>query len=162
MTQPLKRNTGKPFENEIQATCDQYERWKLARIRKVDPPTIVVKGRVIMRENPFLDFVGTIAGRLVMFEAKSTAEPRLPLVTAGISESQLAAADQWEAAGAIVFYLWRFGDATKFVSTGVPRDALADDRRSVRWDNPRLLSIGQGHGFATVDFLPLVKVAWKL
>lgn len=108
-----RANTGKSFEAELSVLFAELERKGAARIRKVDPPTRVIGGgfrrRVILLPNPFLDYVGTIAGgRAVFIEAKSTATGRLPFCrSGGLTEEQWQAMRGWHAAGAAVLVLWR-------------------------------------------------------
>lgn len=153
------KNRGKEFEAEIEETCRAYERQKVAKVHKVDPPTRVFMSsnarRVIMLGNPFLDFVGTIcsSGRMLTFEAKHTEEPRLAFRSSGISENQLHALFSWQAAGALAFVLWRHRNETRLVTPADIRRAEAEDRSSIRWDTPGLPLVGQGLGMALVDFL---------
>jgi penicillin-binding protein-related factor A (putative recombinase) len=158
------RNNGKAFEEALTRTCEYYESRRLMRVRKVDPPTIVVKGKVIMLKNPFLDFVGTWTecnGRAIMFEAKSTSKPVLPFGSSGVSDAQLEAMRQWQAAGAIVFVLWQHGDMTRLLTwktfncaeTGV----IDKPRKHIKLTDGWI--VRQGDGFALHDFRLTLKLA---
>lgn len=160
-------NDGRGFQKEIERCLIQYQRDGLLRCKKVDPPVRVIgfgaRRQVIFQVNPWLDYVGAWrerGGRLVTFEAKSTADPRLPFgKEAGVSKDQLEAMHHWGQTGAAVFVLWQVRNiGTFFVLESAFVRARDEGRRSVRPEDGRL--IRQGIGFATVHFLEIMREVW--
>ena len=161
-------NDGTGFEGTVIAICEAYEKARRVRAFKVSPPTVVVKGRVIMKKNPFLDFVGSWSerkGRMLMFECKSTSEPRLPFGSDGISERQLKLLAHWGASGAIAFVLWEYRGAVKLITEGVILAAEAGRqpdgkaRKHLKWDIDGF-EVPGGQGFVIHDFLRVMNVLW--
>lgn len=107
---------GKEFEKEIIERCVYYERKRYMTLRKVDPPTRIVKfGRfpkIIFLKNPFLDFTGTITeknGRAIYLEAKETHEDRIGISckTNGITDTQMHSLRMWHCSKAVSAVLWK-------------------------------------------------------
>lgn len=138
-----RSNTGKRFEAEIEATCEEYRRLNAALIQKVDPPTKICGGNVIFLRNPFLDFVGTMEGSTVMFEAKSSRTHLLPLcpitrgnpAKRGISLYQWQAMNRWADFGAIVFLLWNYREKVKRFELDEIRAAIGRGDKSLRFED---------------------------
>lgn len=109
------KNTGKPFQSELELTNAGYLDRGILYAEKVAPPTLTVGGgarrRIIYQKNPFLDYVGAFTargGRAVVFEAKSTQDHRLPLARdGGLTVTQWQALWQWHNRGAVAFLLWQ-------------------------------------------------------
>ena len=141
-----RKNTGKAFEHELELLFKVLESRRVARIRKVDPPTRIVGGgfrrHVIFLPNPFLDYAGTLCrtGRAVFIEAKSTASHRLPIARhGGVTEEQVEALRGWARAGALVGVLWRFDGETAFASmTEIEVALLAGEKSLVFANLPRV------------------------
>lgn len=166
-----KAGSGGTFEQAIAATCADYERQGIATLEKVDPPTRAFNMgghvRVKFLENPFLDFTGAWTergGRALHVECKSIKARRLPIgceksqagnKTAGISAEQMASAARWEAAGAVVCYLWQRGGSVRMLTPALVRATLATGSKSVPWF--RAYRVPQGEGFALIDFLALLR-----
>jgi penicillin-binding protein-related factor A (putative recombinase) len=114
-----RNNTGKRFEEKIEQAIAYYRRKGILRAEHVDPPTVLVRGKLIRKANPFLDYVGVWTyggGRALFFEAKSTSVPRLAISRdGGITERQYDALIQWRAAGAITFVLWEYDGTVLYV-----------------------------------------------
>lgn len=153
------------FERDIITACDAYHAAGIAKLHKVDPPLRVLHlpgggKRVVFLKNPYLDFTGTWTargGKAVHFECKSTDTPQLNIRQNndgnGIKASQLAAAIQWQTAGAAVAFLWRFRGETRILTPFMVRAQLAD-RQSLRWCDAH--AIPQGPGFLFLDFLSVM------
>lgn len=159
----LQRNNsnGAALERTLATVFNHYETKRILRLRKVDPPTIVVKGRVVMKANPFLDFVGvwTEGAQAALFvEAKSTKEPRLPVGHGGITETQWENLLQWTAAGAVVFVLWEHSERLALVTVADIAAALQSGRRSVSWSEVKKLP--QGIGMNLWDIAGAMRENW--
>lgn len=141
-----RKNTGKAFEHELELLFKVLESRRVARIRKVDPPTRIVGGgfrrHVIFLPNPFLDYAGAICrtGRAVFIEAKSTVDHRLPIARhGGVTEEQVEALRGWAQADALVGILWRYNGATAFVSMTELETALLAGEKSLVFERlPRV------------------------
>lgn len=148
-------NNGKAFEAIIESINLQYQRQGLMRLKKVDPPTRIIRGQVLFLENPFLDYAGVCTvenGRAVFVEAKSTSYPRLPIGGhGGLSDKQIAALDMWETAGALVGVLWFHEEEMRFVTRSMAHDVLASPAASLKWTAAEV--IPKGHGFVIHDYL---------
>jgi hypothetical protein len=159
---------GQDFEKRIKDICDLYEIQGIARLRKVDPPTRILRppGRkpiTIHLESPYLDFVGTWiekGGKTIMVECKSTEEPRLAILAekqkgSGIKHSQLENAFAWEKAGAAVGFLWHHNGQVRMVTPSMVA-AHATARKSIPWLEAH--RVPPGDGFIFHDFLALLRV----
>lgn len=138
-----RANTGKAFEHELELVFRVLESRRIARIRKVDPPTrIVGPGRIVFLPNPFLDYAGAIvgSGRAVFVEAKSTSTHRLPIGRDnGLKLEQLESLREWARAGALVGVLWRHAGATAFLSIETLAEAVRQGKASLAFEEvPRL------------------------
>jgi len=104
------KNNGKGFEDVIGRCIAQYEFRNVLTARKCDPPTVFVRGHVVLKANPFPDFVGSWrerGGKMVMIEAKSTEEPFLKIAQdGGLRVNQIEPMERWERFGAATFVLW--------------------------------------------------------
>lgn len=103
---------GKGFEHDIIERAKVYEAKKYLVLRKVDPPSRIIRGRVLFLANPFLDFVGSFTergGRAIFLEAKETHEDKLGIgaKTNGITDKQLHSLRVWHHSGAIAGTLWK-------------------------------------------------------
>lgn len=164
----MKKTTktpGQDFERRIKEICDLYELKGLARIKKVDPPTRILRipGKApmtIQLESPYLDFLGTWqerGGKMVTIECKSTEEPRLAVLAAkqkgsGIKHQQLLNAFAWEHAGAAVGFLWHHNGEVRFVT---PAMAATTGRKSIPWQEAHRVPAGEG--FIFYDFLACLR-----
>ena len=164
----MAKNKGSDTEKTIAMICSAYRKAGRANIRKVDPPTLTMgKGRTILLENPFLDFMGvwTEAGRRsITFEVKRTAEPRLPVNRpgqSGITVKQWQCLQDWDRAGACTFILWHHPTTAnphgiRILTIELIRQALQEtERASVPWN--RAIKVERGNGFITHDFLNTAK-----
>lgn len=136
------KNTGSIFEEVLSAQHEAYLAQGRAKIEQVSPPCKVFgapgRQRVILLENPFLDFTGSWierSGRTLHIEAKATSEPRLGINNAtGIKPHQLNNLVAWEKAGAAVGVLWYHAGTARLLTLNQILAALADSRGSVRWE----------------------------
>lgn len=156
-------NQGKWLELTIKQAALEYQRQGRLSLEKVDPPMRVMgtgpHRRTVMLPNPFLDFVGTWTeqcGRAIFIEAKSTADPRLPIVdegvkTAGLKFKQIQALKRWRAAGAAVGVLWGYQEQLRFI----PMQAIESQQRNgikhLKWDNAT--PIPRGYGWVVFDWI---------
>ena len=152
--------SGQNFEATLTTINQIYEERKLARFRKVAPPTRTIGTgafrRIIYLENPFLDYVGCMAsGRAMFFEAKSTAKPSLAAGGKdGFTEKQFNAMQDWRAAGAGAFLLWEYqGQGVRLFAECMIAAGL-EERKSLVWYDG--LEVPPGHGFIFYDFLKVV------
>lgn len=136
-----RKNTGKSFEHELELLFKGLEARRIARIRKVDPPTRIIGGggfrRVIFLPNPFLDYAGAIcrSGRAVFLEAKSTSSHRLPIDrSGGVTEEQVGSLRAWARADALVGVLWRFQNRTAFAGIREIEEALSLGEKSLLFE----------------------------
>lgn len=158
-----KKNTGKWLQDEIDAIAKDYQRRGILTLKKVDPPTRVIPGprpKVIMLENPFLDFIGTWTerqGRCLVLEAKSTEEPKLTICNSGgLSERQWNALHAWETAGAVTGVLWGYREAEiRFVPMAALRAQWRSEAKHIKWENAT--PIPRGTGFCTWDFAAVLR-----
>lgn len=100
---------GKLLEQQILSAAAKLEAEQLLVLRKVDPPTRMVKGKggwkVVRTASPFLDFVGvhSVTGQAVFIEAKTISNGhRLELGEGGLTAAQISALAIWSAARARV------------------------------------------------------------
>jgi penicillin-binding protein-related factor A (putative recombinase) len=154
----MARNRGKEFESRIETLLQEYSRTGVAKIHKVDPPSCHAGRRVILMENPWLDFQGvwTVnANRAIAFEAKRTDKPLLPINTTGgggMSPKQWASFEAWTHAGATTFVLWEHLGEIRIITHAMCRNALAETKRkSLRWIDA--IRIAPGEGRLHHDFL---------
>ncbi len=122
---------------------------------------------MIFQRNPWLDYVGVWrerGGRAVMFEAKSTAEARLPFgKDSGVTKAQLEAMHHWGEHGAVVFVLWQVRDkkpTTYMVIEEAFGEAASAGAKSVTPENEYVFQIGRGDGRVTADFLECMRAVW--
>lgn len=161
-----KPNPGKDFEAALRQQFAVYAVRKLARVEKCDPPSAmrcVGPGRFkpVLLPNPFLDFVGTWTargGRMLAIEAKSTRDPRLPCpADNGIKAQQIAAMNEWKAAGAFVAVLWEYRTEDsadiRIVTLDTIAQTVAKGRASIAWADAIPVPTGLPHQCITVDFL---------
>ena len=139
-------NDGRDFQTEILTAAEEYRFRGFMRLRKADPPMRLAGGRVIMLENPWLDFGGAWTergGRALFIEAKSTSTPVLPFDRdGGITEKQMDEISNWRLAGAVAFVLWRcpLGCALLTGRDLIDLRALAaagSATRTLRWERVR-------------------------
>jgi penicillin-binding protein-related factor A (putative recombinase) len=167
-----KRNAGHVFEDDIERVAAQYQFHKHLRVKKVDPPSKVLRppGRgpiVIFLDNPFLDFCGTWTergGRAVFFEAKSTTEPRLAINVqkgaSGLKETQVDAMRHWRSAGAVTFLLWQHAGEVRLVCIEEITNTLNMGVKSLKWGACDSYPCPQGTGFVLFDFLQIMRKIW--
>lgn len=162
-----RNNDGRRFENMLHATLTQYEGKGIMRVKKCSPPARIMAGgkRMILMENPWLDWAGVWTarkGRAIIFESKSTSEPRLPLArSGGVTENQLSNIHKWDASGAATFILWEFKGEVKFIwgMAAVATEQGGD--KSIHWDNPNCEPVQQGVGFVHYDFVKVMQEFWE-
>jgi penicillin-binding protein-related factor A (putative recombinase) len=128
-----KSNSGKELERAVKRSCAAYLLSDVAKVEKVDPPTVVRGGKILMLASPWLDFHGTaIGGGSVVLEVKDTKVGRLALGAGGLTEKQWDSMQSWHAWGAMVGLLWRFDGEVRLLT--VPQiSAALEGRRSVPW-----------------------------
>jgi hypothetical protein len=155
-----KLTDGRAFQDELVATCKQYQAQGVLRMRKVDPPVRIMGGgagrQVMFLDNPFPDFIGAWTergGRMVAFEAKSTKDPKLPVGgTGGVNETQLRNLQHWRAAGAFTFILWQWrGHGVVMIGLEALRVRLKG--KHIKWGDWQDCPVPQGKGFVLHDFL---------
>jgi penicillin-binding protein-related factor A (putative recombinase) len=146
-------DTGKAWERELELCWEGYRRAGIADIRKVDPPTRMVRmggGKVVAipQPNPYLDYAGAWTarhGQAVFLEAKSTQQPRLSIGTDdGIKESQIESIGRWAAAGAISGVLWHHDGGVKAITAQELLHCVAAGARSLKWRHLPLVERGTG------------------
>lgn len=156
----LAKARGSAFESLVEQHWFAYNEQKVCKVEKVDPPTrICWKGRTaipIQLENPFLDYIGTWTergGRMLMIEAKTTLDPRLPfdVKTGGLKIEQCESMKRWQAAGAAVAILWQHRDEIRLVLPVHIEEAEWQQRRSIKWDEAYQLR--RGRGFLIFDWM---------
>jgi penicillin-binding protein-related factor A (putative recombinase) len=166
------QNQGTWFERDIGRIADAYREKQLLDISKVDPPTRVIwipaakrkpgqpAQTVLQLANPFLDYMGTWterAGRAVFLEAKSTSEPRLPLMQdSGLKQRQIDSLSRWARGGAAVGVLWGHANAIRFVPLAAVQAQLAAGVKHLKWEHARVVQ--PGFGWCTWDFLQALRV----
>ncbi len=161
------RLTGKGFEKDIADMADIYATQGKARLAKVDPPSItfVPKGtsRAVTQllENPWLDFAGSWterAGRHILIEAKETTEPKIKLREkkgGGVSAEQIDAGLDWQAAGAMVLFLWKCDGVVRFMTPNQLLRAVQDGKRSLHAHECH--RVPEGPGLLFYDFLAIAR-----
>lgn len=170
-----KADPGRAWEKELDATHDAYAAVGRLRMRKVEPPTRTIGTgrfrRVIYLANPFLDYLGTwpdAAGRMVIFEAKSTAVPVLAIDTesGGLTRAQCNAMHHWSQSGAIAFLLWQWrgnaGGVTLWpeaVLRAAVLSARSGGRKSIPWGAGGL-PVKQALGRTLHDYLAVMQVLY--
>lgn len=155
-------NQGRALQGEIDRIANAYRTVGIAKLHKVDPPCRVVgfgaARKVIFMPNPFVDYVGTWTqrgGRSLALEAKSTAEPKLPIrQQSGVTEKQFEALSEWEQHGAAVGILWGYKNEIRFVPMAAARAQLAAGVKHVKWDTATV--IPRGLGLVTFDFIKVI------
>lgn len=153
-------NSGKLFEKQIQETAWAYERARILKLEKVDPPTRIIpspKGpRIIYQKSTYLDFVGSwieAGGRMVTIEVKSTNEQRLPMFTksGGLTLNQWYRMRIWHHAGAATGVIWGCGDRARWFGYEEIAALRKAGAKSVTWGMGT--PIRQGTGLILVDFI---------
>lgn len=162
MPKPKLKTTGTAFEARVREVCQTYLAQGRAKLEKVDPPTVKTSFRVIYKDNPFLDFVGSWierGSRIIHIEAKSNSKRRLPISTQkdGVSTEQIANLIAWENAGAAVGILWEHNGEVRFVTLAQMAAAKAEDDKSVAWEMAYRIPSGPGVDF---DFLAVLHVLY--
>lgn len=162
-------NDGRPFEKEMEITAGGYHSRRKAVLKKVSPPTRIVfyrdektgekRQRVIMLENPFLDFVGVWTernGLALMIEAKSTSMHRLPFNgDKGFHAGQWAAMKTWRLNGAATALVWKFNGS---VCLYTPEMLLEAERLAVKsLAHENGISVPPGEGTVLWDFLRVME-----
>ncbi len=134
------KNRGTEFEKRLGKIHGVYQMLNVARIEKVAPPVLVLKGRMIMLKNPWLDFAGTWTeqnGCTLIIEAKLTEKPRLNLCQdGGLSENQYSNLWAWKDAGAAVGLVWFFTEANtiRFLPLSFIAGRIQDGKKSILWE----------------------------
>jgi penicillin-binding protein-related factor A (putative recombinase) len=135
------KNRGQEFEKRLQKVHDFYAMNRLAKIEKVAPPVLVIRGKQIMMRNPFLDFTGVWTerdGRALVIEAKFTAdEERMGICgSGGVSENQYSNLWAWRDAGAVCAVLWFNAkhDTIRMATVPMLAQCVQAGRKSIRWD----------------------------
>src|SRR3990167_4399727 len=132
-----RANDGRAFQALLEKIFFQYQTEGWMRIKKVDPPTRIVGGKIMFMANPWLDYCGSwteSGGRMIVIEAKSTKEPRLPIGHGGLTDRQREALRHWRLAGAVACVLWEYaGSVRLFTEEVIDAAAVAGDR-SLKFD----------------------------
>lgn len=165
------KNQGTWLEAEIKKILEVYRDKGLLDMSKVDPPTRVIwvpaakrkpgqaAQTVMQLPNPFLDYVGSWterAGRAVFLEAKSTAEPRLPLMNdSGLKQRQIESLLRWRRAGGAVGVLWACCGAIRFVPLVAVEAQLRGGVKHIKWEHA--MELKRGFGWVTWDFLEALR-----
>lgn len=155
-----RNNTGKAWEKTIEIIGIQYASQRLMRFRKIDPPLRYIGGRVLHLANPWLDYGGCWTerqGRMVVFEAKSTKEPRLPLGSGGLTTNQMANMHLWTNAGAVVFLLWECHGRCALWNYQMIVEQ-GKEWKHLKHENG--LPVGQGMGHVIFDFRQVMLKLW--
>lgn len=160
-----RRNDGRAFETQVEAILRVYESKGLMSVRKVDPPTKVIGGRVIFQANPFPDFIGAWTergGRMIAFEAKSTLDARLEANgNRGITITQMRSLREWRNANAATFVLWEHRGVVKMVPDFRLRTLHEAHSKSIGWDDLEAFVVPAGTGYVTADFRSLMLKVWR-
>lgn len=154
------RNNGNEAESLILALCEEYRAQGRANLKKVDPPSKVVKfgkeTKIIYQANPFLDLVGTWTekgGRACFLEVKSTVGERLSISRSnGVTPKQIESLRDWRDSGAVTGVLWVRAKQLKVISLETIEFAIACGNVSLPWHNFPLCRAGRSP-FLRVDFL---------
>lgn len=160
---PNSSNTGKGFEALLDKIHAAYEGRGIASLSKAEPPVKIIGGglarKIIPMRNPFVDYIGawhTEGGRALFIEAKSTAEPRLPVGgDDGLKLQQVESLNRWHRAGAAVGVLWLHAADVRLVSLDIINAQRS--RKSITWDEADV--IPPGPGFIIYDYLSLL--TWR-
>jgi penicillin-binding protein-related factor A (putative recombinase) len=157
------RNDGTGFENSLAGVLRCYASAGQMRVKKVSQPIKVFgppgNQRVIHLENPFLDFVGAWTergGRMIMFEAKSTIEPKLQLGSK-LSDNQAASLHLWDVANAVSFLLWEHRGAVRLWTDWMIAEQ-ATEWRHLKFE--RGVVVPAGLGFVLWDFRKVMLQIW--
>lgn len=155
---PRNKRQGQWLEKEIGMINDAYRLQNIAKIHKVSPPSIVIYNpvlRVVMLENPYLDYIGTWTsrdGRTISIEAKSTEKPSLTICQdGGITDRQYAALHAWHQSGAAVGVLWGYQERIRFVTIAALTSQIQAGVKHIKWD--QVQPIPTGLGFITHDYI---------
>lgn len=152
-----KQNTGKDFEKLLEAVFQGYENQGIARIRKVDPPVGIARGKMFLKKNPWLDYAGTwteLGGRSLHLEAKSTEEPRLELGEGGLTTRQIECLTDWHRYGAAIGVVWHHRGDVKVITAATLLSAVQMGLKSLKWQH--LPGTPKGTGWIIWDVLAAV------
>lgn len=154
------KNRGTEFEKRLQAVHNVYAMNRVAKIQKVTPPALVIKGKMILMQNPWLDFAGTWTeqqGRTLIIEAKLTEKPTLDLcVQGGLSENQYSNLWAWSNAGAVVGLVWLFTEVNDIRLITLPMMATTVQGGTKRFYWGDAMPVPSRPG-CPWDYLPLLK-----
>ena len=147
---------GSAFESLVEQHWMAYDKQGVCKVEKVDPPTRMAGKFLIQLDNPFLDYVGSWTergGRMIVIEAKTTLEPRLPILgkSGGMTEKQIESFKRWHAMKAAVAVLWQHDDEIRLVHSIHIEEAEWNQRKSIRWDQAD--KIPRGKGFLLFDWM---------
>jgi recombination protein U len=79
-TNSTQAKRGMSFEKAIETTNEHYKIKGVAIIQKIPTPTRNIRGRIVYAEQSTVDFMGSVEGVAVAFEAKETStETSFPL-----------------------------------------------------------------------------------
>lgn len=160
-------NKGRWLEEVILGTAAQYEREGVMRLRKVDPPLVLLRGQWILKASPFLDFVGSWTermGRAIFIEAKSTKEPVLQVMgQGGLKLTQYASLLYWHNAASAAALVWAVGEKAVLVPVDMIRGFVQDGPKRLQFDEPRMrgFRIPQGKGFKILDFVEVMRRLYR-
>jgi penicillin-binding protein-related factor A (putative recombinase) len=153
-----KQKTGKDFEGLLEAIFTGYANRGIANIEKVDPPVRVVGSgihrKIIFQENPWLDYAGVwteMGGRMLILEAKSTEEERLPIGDKGITKNQMDNLAKWHRYGASIAILWGHKGQVKVITAATITAAASMGLKSFNWRH--LPATPKGDGWVIADVL---------
>lgn len=133
-------NDGRDWEEHIKAIANEYARASVLTLEKVVPGARIVGGgsarKVIFMTSRLVDFVGVWTargGRALFLEAKSTAEPRLPLGRpGGLTAQQVSSLRCWTLAGAATGLLWRCDSGVFWAPYRDIQAAVIDGQKSLK------------------------------
>ncbi|MDE2020481.1 MAG: hypothetical protein KGJ13_09120, partial [Patescibacteria group bacterium] len=133
--QLVRRNDGRPWQDEILRIARVYRDLGIMRLEKVDAPVKFAGKRVIFMPNPFPDFVGCWHrnGRMIALEAKSTSDGRLGIGVraTGLTDTQCEALAGWHKHGAISGVLWRDLENSRWIPWTFIADALNQHKKAI-------------------------------
>lgn len=143
MNKGTNKRQGSAFEQEIKERCERYAMERVAYLEKVDPPVLMAGPRMILKRNPFPDFVGTWrmrGGVMLAIEAKTTKDHKLVISKAtkgsGLRLNQIKLLLQWGAYGAAVCVLWKRVDINRVavLSEVMLHQLLSERSTSLSWE----------------------------
>lgn len=151
---PVKE--GKEFERQFEIVSTHYNYQRILKLAKCDPPSVIVRGQIIYKANPFLDWVGSWTergGRSLFIETKSTEHPRLPMSdNHHLTKLQIDNLKFWAYAGAAVGVVWEWrGHGCVFLPIGLIKKIWDEERRHIKFEEGD--PIAQGNGMILFDFV---------